>query len=170
MEDIVNKIEEVQCECQLPIFHPLQEVAFEDESGLSRSIPRWQRALTGGKSGFGYKEDMVRLIILPDQMTLRMEASGVNLDATATTKQEHVDDYSRGGDEDGVVEQTELNRREVNSSVHRTINSIGLRAPTTIKYENPLQKLDKAGREWTKPLQDDLDEENAGFPKASPSQ
>ena len=90
-----------------------------------------------------------------------MEASEVTLDTTATTRKEHVDDCRGGDDEDGVVEQKELNRRQVDSSFNRIVNPLGLRTPTTIKYASPLQKLIKTGLEWIGPLQDGLAEEVA---------
>ena len=126
----------------------------------------------------GGEEDMVRPVILPDQIALRMKpgttigpekekpetrlrASEVNLDATAMTKQEHVDDCSGDGHEDGVVKQKELSRRQVDSSFNRIVNSLGLRTPITVKYEIPLQKLVKTGLEWIGTLQGNLAEEVA---------
>ena len=98
---------------------------------------------------------------------LRVVASEADLeshivpDPTAMTKQEHVDDCCGDGDEEGVVEQEKVNRRQVDSSIRRIVNSLGIRTPNSIKYESMLQKLVKAGLEWIKPLQDDLAEEVA---------
>ena len=68
-------------------------------------------------------------------------------DTTAMTKQEHVDDCVGDGDEDGVVEQKKVNRRQVDSSISRIVNSPSLRAPTSIKYKSVVQKLVMAGLE-----------------------
>ena len=50
-------------------------------------------------------------------------------------------------------------RKEVNSNINKIFDPLGLRAPTTIKYESLLQKLIKAGLEWVEPLQGKLDKE-----------
>ena len=74
------------------------------------------------------------------------------------TKKERMDDCVGDGDENGMVERKELNRRQVDSSINRIVSSPGLRTPTSIKYDSVLQKLVKAGLEWIKPVQDELAE------------
>ena len=69
--------------------------------------------------------------------------SHINPDAATTTKQVHV----RGGDEDGMVDQKKLSRREVVPNVNKVVYPIDLLAPTTLKYERLLQMLTKAGLE-----------------------
>ena len=94
-------------------------------------------------------------------MVVALEAdleSRIVTGTTATTKQDHMDDCVGNVDEDGAVEQKKVNRRQVDSSVSRIVNSLGLCTPISIKYESLFQKLIKAGLDWIKPLQDKLAE------------
>ena len=81
--------------------------------------------------------------------------SHINSDATATNRQEHVDDCVGGGDRDGVASQKTLSRR-------KGVEPIGRLALTTIKYENLLQEVVEAGLERGEPLQGELDKEDGG--------
>ena len=97
-----------------------------------------------------------------DKPETRLRSSEVNLDAKAMTEQECVDDCSGDGEEDGVVKPTEVSGWQVDSGLNRIVNTLGLRAPITAKYESRLQKLVKTGLEWSMPLQDSLAGEVAG--------
>ena len=105
-------------------------------------IKAYQKQTGGGE------DDMVRPDILPDQTALRMtpgmtngqekpeprlRASEVYLNAKAMTKQERIDDCSGDGEEYSVVTPTEVGRRQVDSSLNRIVNSLGLRVPITAK-------------------------------------
>ena len=67
--------------------------------------------------------------------------------AAATTKQVHI----RGGDEDGVVDQEKLIRREIFPNDNKVVYPIDLLAPTPLKHERLLQTLVKAGLEGKLP-------------------
>ena len=49
--------------------------------------------------------------------------------------------------------EKKLIRREVVSHIYKIFDSLGLLAPTTIKFKMLLQKWTKAGLEWNEPLE-----------------
>ena len=67
--------------------------------------------------------------------------SYINLDAAATSEQEHMDYCVGGGGKDGIADQEKLPRKGVVPDVIRIINPINYLAPTIIKYESLPQKL-----------------------------
>ena len=56
--------------------------------------------------------------------------SHINPDAAASTKQEHVDDYVGGSDEDGGVDRGKLSRGDVLPNGNKIVDPLGLLAPT----------------------------------------
>ena len=71
--------------------------------------------------------------------------SHINPDATAMNRQEHVNNCIGGSDEDSMLDPKTLSRR-------KSVDPIGRLALTTIKYENLLQEVVKAGLERGEPL------------------
>ena len=85
--------------------------------------------------------------------------SQITLDATAKSKEEHVDDRVGGGEEDGMAFQEKLSREGVVPDAIRIIDPTDRIATTIVKYENLPQMLMKAGLETSEPLQDELAKE-----------
>ena len=93
-----------------------------------------------------------------------------NLDAVATSEQEHVDDCVGGSDKDSMMEQEKLSRRGVVSDVIGIVNPIDHLAPTNIKYEmsEPLQdKLVEEICESSEAGSNEINETEGGDPKES---
>ena len=82
-----------------------------------------------------------------------------DLDAVATSKEQHASDCVGGGNEDSMLDQEKLSGKGIVPGAVRIIDPIDRLAPIDIKYKRPLHNLVKASLEMSETPQNELVEE-----------